>query len=196
MACEFSGIVRAAFSRRGHFAASIDFLPTEQPGGWHRQGDLLEVLHTGWDLMIAHPPCTYLSAAGLHFCRGNKERQAKRDEALKFVKSLMDAPIPHIAIENPVGYLSTAWRKPDQVVYMNDFGHAEARKPTCLWLKGLPKIQPTNSVPHIKSGGKRTSQWYESTRCPKKRSRTFPNFAEALADQWNLYSKGLAKNEE
>lgn len=190
VACEFSGIVRDAFAKRRHLAASCDFMATLRPNGWHRRGDILEVLDNGWDLMIAHPPpCTYLSAAGLHFCKGNKERQAKREQAMEFVKLLMDAPIPRIAIENPVGYLSTAWRKPDQVVYMNDFGHAEARKPTCLWLKGLPRLKATNPVQHIKSHGKRTSQWYESTCCPIKRSITFQGFAEAMADQWNLYSK-------
>lgn len=186
VACEFSGIVREAFERRGHTAWSCDLLPSEKP--WrHAQGDILEFLSLSqWDLMIAHPPCTYLSAAGLHYCKNNPDRMVKRDEAFAFVKRLFEMPIEKIAIENPVGYLSTAWRKPDQVCYMNDFGHAEARKPTCLWLKGLPAIKPTNSVPHIKSAnGKRTSQWYESTKCPKLRSKTFPNFAEAMAEQWS-----------
>ncbi len=184
IACEFSGIVREAFKARGHDAWSCDLLPTELIGQ-HIQDDVRNVLYEGWDLMIAHPPCTYLSAAGLHFCKNNPERIKKRKEALKFVMELMNCQIPKIAIENPVGYLSTAWQKPDQVVYMNDFGHAEARKPTCLWLRGLPKLKATKKVDLIRSAGKRTSKWYESVRSPKLRSITFKGFAEAMADQWS-----------
>ncbi len=185
IACEFSGIVREAFAARGHDAWSCDLVPTERPGQ-HILGDVREHLYDGWDLMIAHPPCTYLSAAGLHFCKGNKERMKKRGQAAAFVMEIMAAPIERIAIENPVGYLSTALRKPDQVVYMNDFGHPEARKPTCLWLKNLPALKATKSVPHIKSkgGGRRESEWYRKTKSARLRSLTFKGFAQAMADQW------------
>lgn len=186
IACEFSGVVREAFAHRGHDAWSVDLLPSEKPGQ-HVQDYIQDgILEEEWDLMIAHPPCTYLSAAGLHYCKGNPDRIKRRDLAVSFVKGLMQSPIKQIAIENPVGYLSTAWRKPDQVVYMNDFGHAEARKPTCLWLKNLPKLTPTNSLPHIKSkgGGKRESEWYRKTKSARERSRTFQGFADAMAAQW------------
>lgn len=184
ISCEFSGIVREAFKAQGHDAWSCDLEPTEIPGQ-HIQGDVLEVLNQGWDLMIAHPPCTYLSAAGLHYCKNNPERVEKREQAKAFVQRLFESDIPRIAIENPVGYLSTAWQKPTQVVYINDFEHPEARKPTCLWLKGLPKLIPPNPQPHRKNPkSKRLSEWYSKTRCSKLRSKTFPGFAEALAEQW------------
>lgn len=184
VACEFSGRVRRAFEKAGHDAWSCDLLPTTDPGK-HIEGDVLDILSAGWDLMVAHPPCTYLSAAGLHFCRDNPDRLKKRDNALSFVKKLWNAPIEKIAIENPVGYLSTAWQKPSQIIYMNDFGHAEARKPTCLWLKNLPKLSATNQVPHRKSAtGKRVSEWLAKTRDPKLRSITFQGVADAMADQW------------
>lgn len=184
IACEFSGIVRDAFIAKGHDAWSCDLLPTERPGP-HIQGDVLDILDDGWDLMIAHPPCTYLSAAGLHYCNNSQSRRHKRDCAFLFIKELWACKIPKIAIENPVGYLSSAWRKPDQVLYMNDFGHAEARKPTCLWLKNLPALRTTNSVPHkMQPGGKRVSEWYGKTRDKKLRSVTFQGIANAMADQW------------
>lgn len=182
VACEFSGTVRNAFAKLGHDAWSCDLLPAE---GKHIEKDCLEIINDGWDLMIAHPPCTYLSAAGLHFCKNNPKRIELREEALVFVRRLSEAPIEKIAIENPVGFLSTAWRKPDQVCYMNDFDHAEARKPTCLWLKNLPKIHATKKVDLIRSKtGKRVSEWYGRVRDPKLRSITFQGFADALADQW------------
>jgi hypothetical protein len=182
IACEFSGIVREAFRRRGHNAWSCDFESSEIKGQ-HFIDCVQNKLRMEWDLMIAHPPCTYLSAAGLHYCKGNPERQQSRDAALFFVKQLFEAPIAKIAIENPVGYLSTAWRKPDQTVRMNWFGHAEAIKPTCLWLKGLPPLVPTNEV-EPRRRGKRESEWYSKTKNKKDRSRTFAGFAEAMATQW------------
>lgn len=184
IACEFSGHVRNAFARRGHYSVSVDLLPTENKNGWHCQADIFDVLNDGWDLMIAHPPCTYLSAAGLHFCIGNKERQIKRDLALQFVSDLFLAPINKIAIENPVGYLSTAWRKPDQVVRMNWFGE-DAIKPTCLWLKGLPELKKTNEIKAtLATSGKRQSKWYQDNKTPRARSITMIGFANAMADQW------------
>lgn len=184
VACEFSGVVRDAFTRVGHDATSCDLEPSETPGK-HIQGDILGHLSDGWDLMIAHPPCTYLSAAGLHFCRRNPERVVLREAAVSFVVQLFNAPIPRIAIENPVGYLSTAWKTPSQIVRMNDFGHSDACKPTCLWLKNLPPLFATNIVCYRKHpGGKRVSEWFGKTRNPKLRSITFTGLAEAMAQQW------------
>lgn len=181
VACEFSGAVREAFRQRGHNAWSCDIIAAEP--GHHIQMDVRDVVHRKWDLMIAHPPCTYLSAAGLHYCRNNPERQRMRDSALEFVKFLWAAPVSKIAIENPVGYLSTAWQKPNQVVRMNWFGHSEAIKPTCLWLKNLPKLEPTDMV-EPRRRGKRESEWYSLTKCPKERSKTFSGLAQAMAEQW------------
>lgn len=183
VACEFSGRVRDAFIRKGHDAWSCDLLPTESPGP-HIRGDVLKILDQEWDMMIAHPPCTFLSAAGLHFCKGNADRIQKRDEAVMFVKKLAEAPIDKIAIENPVGYLSTIWQRPTQVIYMNDFGHSEARKPTCLWLKNLPLLQATKTVPFEKGAGKRVSLWFSKTRDPHQRSITFQGVADAMSEQW------------
>lgn len=188
VACEFSGTVRDAFLRRGHNAWSCDLVAAP---GRHIRGDIFDVInqYTPWelDLIIAHPPCTYLSAAGLHYCKNDLGRQDKRDRAVEFVKKLFNAPANRIAIENPVGYLSTAWRKPDQIVRMCDFGHAEAIKPTCLWLKGLPKLVPTKVVEPRHAGGRsRESEWYSKTKCKIKRSITFAGFAEAMAEQWGL----------
>lgn len=177
--------MRDAFRAKGHDAWSCDLLPTEKPGP-HFQTNILELIRQThwWDLMIAHPPCTYLSAAQMHYYKNNPSRQRARDEALKFVLELMSAPIDKIAIENPVGYLSTGWRKPDQVCYMNHFGHADARKPTCLWLKNLPKLTDTEILPLRRSNQKRTSEWYEKTK-GRKRSITFTGFADAMAEQWS-----------
>ena len=189
VACEFSGTVRRAFQRKGHEAWSCDLLPAEDGEEfYHHEGDVFDIIHDGWDLMIAHPPCTYLSAAQMHYYKGNPKRRAERDKALEFVRQLMGAPIPRIAIENPVGYLSTAWRKPDQVVRMNWFGHADAIKPTCLWLKNLPLLKATNEV-EPRRRGKRESEWYSLNKTAKARSRTFQGLADAMAD---LYSKGEA----
>lgn len=141
VACEFSGRVRDAFEDRGHEAWSCDLLPTEQPGR-HIEGDVLEVLGDGWDLMIAHPPCTYLSSSGLHWNKRRPGRAAQTEEALAFVRALLEAPIDRIALENPVGCISTRIRPPDQTVQPWQFGHSES-KATCLWLKNLPLLRPT-----------------------------------------------------
>ena len=145
VACEYSGAVRDALIRRGHDAVSCDLLPTDAPGP-HIEGDVLPLLADGWDMMIAFPPCTYLCASGMHWTtRGLRDPQLTAD-ALAFVRALMDAPIPRVAIENPIGRISTAIRKPDQVIHPWQFGHAES-KTTCLWLTGLPPLQPTHILP-------------------------------------------------
>lgn len=147
VACEYSGRVRDAFARLGHDAMSCDLLPTDAPGK-HYQGNVLDIIGDGWDLMIAHPPCTYLSVSGMHWTtRGLRDPQLTKD-ALDFVRALMAAPIPRIAIENPVSVISTRIRKPDQVIQPWQYGH-DASKKTCLWLKGLPRLRPTAHVlPH------------------------------------------------
>ncbi len=141
IACEFSGTVRDAFIRRGHEALSCDLLPTESPGP-HHQGDVREILNDGWDLMVAHPSCQFLAVSG---ARWMAQRRKKTEEALDFVRLLLKAPIPHIALENPVSIISTRIRKPDQIIQPWMFGHGET-KATCFWLKNLPKLEPTDVV--------------------------------------------------
>jgi hypothetical protein len=176
VACEYSGTVRDAFIARGHDAMSCDLLPTERPGP-HHQGSVLDILDDGWDLMIAHPPCTHLAVSG---ARWWKDKQGEQAEALDFVRDLMAAPIPRIAIENPISKISTAIRKPDQIVQPWQFGHGET-KATCLWLKGLSKLVPTQVVEgreariHKMSPG--PDRW-------KERSRTYQGIADAMASQW------------
>lgn len=175
--CEFSGVVREAFRANGHEAWSCDLLPTEDPSPWHRQEDVLGLLGEGWDLMVAHPPCTYLAVSG---ARWFKERQQEQAEALAFVQTLLDAPIPRIAVENPVSVISTRIRKPDQIVQPWQFGHPET-KATCLWLKGLPLLVPTRFVEG------RHGRVHREPPSPdrwKRRSRTLIGIAEAMADQW------------
>jgi len=176
VACEFSGIVREAFARRGHDAVSCDLLDTEMPGRHHR-GDVRGILHDGWDLMVAHPPCTHLAVSG---ARWFARKRLERAEALDFVQELMDAPIPRIAIENPVSIISSNIRKPDQIIQPWQFGHGET-KATCLWLKGLPKLKPTDVVhgrePRVHHAPPSPDRW-------KARSRTFAGIAEAMAEQW------------
>lgn len=141
VACEYSGRVRDAFLARGHDALSCDLLPTEV-AGLHYQGDVFDVIGDGWDLLIAHPPCTHLAVSG---ARWFKDKQVEQAEALEFVRRLLSAPVPRIALENPVSIISSRIRKPDQVIQPWQFGHGET-KATCLWLKGLPKLTPTDVV--------------------------------------------------
>lgn len=181
--CEFSGTVRSAFCRLGHDAWSCDLLPADD-GGPHLQCDVLDVLHYGWDLAIFHPPCTHLAVSGArHFAR----KQAEQAEALGFVRRLLDAPIPRIALENPVSVISSRIRKPDQIIQPWQFGHAESKK-TCLWLKGLPPLRPTDVLPQravwdnqTPSGqnklGPSPDRW-------KIRSKTYTGIACAMAEQW------------
>lgn len=141
VACEYSGRVRDAFLRRGHDALSCDLLPTETPGP-HYQGDVRAILGDGWDLLIAHPPCTHLAVSGARWFKDKIQEQA---EALNFVRLMLDAPIKRIALENPISIISSRIRKPDQIIQPWQFGHGET-KATCLWLKGLPLLQPTSIV--------------------------------------------------
>ena len=176
VACEYSGVVRDAFIAAGHDAVACDLLPTERPGP-HYQGDVRDILNDGWDLMVAHPPCTHLAVSG---ARWFKDKRAEQAEALEFVRLLMDAPIPRIAIENPVSVISSRIRKPDQIVQPWQFGHGET-KATCLWLKGLRPLYPT----HIVAG--REARVHRMPPGPdrwKERSRTFTGIAAAMAAQW------------
>jgi hypothetical protein len=176
IACEFSGIVRDAFKAKGHDATSCDLLPTERPGK-HYEGDVHAILRANWDLMIAHPPCTYLAVSG---ARWFKFRQKEQAHALWLVELLLNAPIPKIALENPISIISTKIRKPDQIIQPWMFGHGET-KATCLWLKNLPMLRPTSIVEgrkarvHLEPPG--PDRW-------KNRSRTFQGIADAMADQW------------
>lgn len=191
VACEYSGRVRDAFAARGHDAMSCDLLPTDVPGK-HYQGDIFDVIDAGWDLMIAHPPCTYLCSSGLHWNTRIDGRQALTDEALAFVKRLLDAPIKRIALENPIGCISSQIRKPDQTIQPYQFGH-DASKSTCLWLKNLPVLTPTELIaPRIVAGKRRWANQTDSgqNKLPpsadrwKIRSETYQGIAAAMAAQW------------
>ena len=178
IACEFSGVVRDAFIGGGHDAMSCDLLPTETPGP-HYQGDVRDVLDYPWDLMIAHPPCTHLSVSGARYF-ADKRMDGRQQSAVSFFMRLAKADIPRIAIENPVCVMSTLWRKPDQTIQPWEFGHGET-KATCLWLKGLPPLQPTDIVP-----GREARVWKmppSETRA-LERSRTYTGVAQAMAKQW------------
>ncbi len=177
IACEFSGAVRGAFRALGHDAWSCDLLPGEDESGFHVIGDCLGQLDRGWDLMIAHPPCTHLAVSG---ARWFKDKLPEQEAALRFVRALLDAPIPRIALENPISIISSKIRKPDQIVQPWMFGHGET-KATCLWLKGLPKLVPTKIVdgrtPRVHFASPGPDRW-------KERSRTLPGIAQAMAEQW------------
>lgn len=191
VACEYSGTVRDAFLRAGHEAMSCDLLPTDVPGP-HYQGDVRDVLHDGWDLMVAHPPCTYLCSSGLHWNKRTPGRAELTEQALDFVRLLLDAPIEKIAVENPIGAIGTRIKKATQTIQPWQFGH-DASKATCLWLKNLPPLQPTAIVePRIVNGKKRWANQTDSgqNRLPpsadrwKIRSETYRGIAEAMAQQW------------
>ena len=191
VACEYSGKVRDAFIRQGHQAVSCDLLPTDSPGP-HYQGDVFDIINDSWDLMIAHPPCTYLSVSGMHWTtRGLRDPQLTED-AIDFVQRLLDAPIEKIALENPVSVISSRIRKPDQIVTPYMFGH-DASKKTCLWLKNLPLLTATDYVePRIINGKKRWGNQTDSGQnklAPsadrwKIRSETYQGIADAMAKQW------------
>lgn len=181
IACEFSGTVRDAFIAKGHDAISCDLLPTEKPGP-HYQGDVFDIIDYGFDLMIAHPPCTHLSVSGArHFVE--KRIDGRQQAAVSFFKKLAKSDIEMIAIENPISIISSLWRKPDQIIQPWQFGHGET-KSTCLWLKNLPKLTPTNIV----SG--RDARIHKMLPSPdrwKERSRTFKGIADAMANQYSFY---------
>lgn len=177
VACEFSGAVRRAFRARGHNAWSCDLLPSDDDSPHHIREDVMVCLDREWDMMIAFPPCTHLAVSGARWFRGKEKEQT---EALDFVRGLMRAPIDKIAIENPVSVISTKIAKPDQIVQPWQFGHGETKK-TCLWLKNLPPLEPTNIV------GGRESRIHRMPPSPnrgKKRSITYQGIAEAMAEQW------------
>lgn len=184
VACEYSGAVRDAFIASGHDAMSCDLLPTDVPGP-HYQGDVLEIIDDGWDLMVAHPPCTYLSASGMHWTTRGLRDPKLTEDALAFVCRLMDASIPCIAIENPVSVISSRIRKPDQIIQPWMFGHGET-KATCLWLNGLSKLTATDIV-----DGRENKVW----RMPpgpdrwKQRSKTYGGVAAAMAAQWGTNAR-------
>ncbi len=180
VACEFSGIVREEFSKMGHDAVSCDLLDSEIPGK-HYRGDIRDLLDGDWDLMIAHPPCTHLAVSGAKWFRFKKKEQA---DALDFVQDLMDSNIPRIALENPISVISSHIRKPDQIIQPWQFGHGET-KATCLWLKNLPKLVPTNIVDG------REQRVFRTPPSPERwkiRSRTFQGIAKAMATQWGKNS--------
>jgi hypothetical protein len=176
VACEFSGVVRDAFAAQGHDAWSCDLIPTTK-GDKHIVGDVQNILTDGWDLMIAHPPCTHLCVSG---ARWFKDKLPEQAEALWFVDMLLNAPIPKIALENPISIISTRIRKPDQIIQPWQFGHGET-KATCLWLKNLPKLLPTDIVEG------REARIHRLPPTPdrwKLRSITFEGIAKAMAQQW------------
>jgi site-specific DNA-cytosine methylase len=191
VACEYSGRVRDAFIRAGHYAASCDLLPSDSPLGDHYQCNVLDILDHDWDLMIAHPPCTYLSVSGMHWTtRGLRDPQLTID-ALAFVELLMDAPIERIAIENPVSVISSRIRKPNQIIQPWWFGH-DASKKTCLWLKNLPLLTPTNQLPGDSKTRRGNQTASGQNKLPpskdrwKIRSETYQGIANAMAEQWGV----------
>jgi hypothetical protein len=178
VACEYSGAVRDAFLSAGHDATSCDLLPTESEGP-HYQGDVFDIIDDDWDLMIAHPPCTHLAVSG---ARWFKDKMKEQEEALSFVRRLMLAPIPRKAIENPISIISSRICKPDQIIQPWQFGHGET-KATCLWLKNLPKLTPTNVV---EGREQRVHRMPPGPDRWKERSRTYKGIAEAMAAQWGV----------
>jgi hypothetical protein len=193
IACEYSGTVRDAFRAAGHDAVSCDLLPTDVPGP-HYQGSVFDIIGDGWDLMVCHPPCTYLCSSGLHWNTKRPERAAQTEDAIKFALALMGAPIEHIVMENPIGCLSSRYRKPDQIIQPYEFGH-DASKATCLWLKNLPLLLPTEYIaPRLVDGLPRWGNQTDSgqNNLPptadrwKIRSETYAGIAKAMAEQWSV----------
>jgi len=180
VACEFSGTVRNAFRSQGHDAVSCDLLPAED-GGPHLLADALGVLADGWDLMVGHPPCTYLAVCGARWWKGHEREQA---EAFEFFMALWRAPIPRVALEQPISRVSTLFRKPDQIIHPWQYGHGES-KPTSLWLRGLPPLVPTDVVAGREKRKAWATGWGQAGADRwRYRSRTYPGFADAMAKQW------------
>ena len=206
VACEHSGRVRDAFRERGHDAYSCDLMPGEPESVYHLQGDVSERLMDGWELMIAHPPCTYLANCGLHWNGKVVGRQQQTEDALAFVRRLLEAPIRHIAIENPSGCISTRIRRPDQTIHPWQFGHPES-KTTCLWLKNLPKLRPTHWLAPERRQANGRPQWENQTPSGqnkigpsadrwKQRSLTYVGIANAMAAQWSDLSEWVDYTKE
>jgi len=193
VACEFSGTVREAFAKLGHNAWSCDLEPTSLPGN-HYQGDMFDIVNDGWDLIIAHPPCTHLAVSGArHFEK--KRADGRQQQGIDFFMRVINIDVPKLVVENPIGIMSTLYRKPDQIIQPFEYGH-EATKSTCLWLKGLPLLKPTNIVSKGEfvtfPSGKRMNKWYadSSKLSPKERekyrNKTFQGIADAMAKQWSI----------
>ena len=191
VACEFSGTVRDAFAKLGHEAWSCDLEPSQSNGN-HYQGDMFDIINEGWDLMIAHPPCTHLAVSGArHFAK--KQADGRQQQGIDFFIKVVSSNVPMTAVENPIGIMSSIYRKPDQIIQPWQYGH-KTTKATCLWLKGLPLLNPTNIVEKgefvVFPSGKRMSKWYADSakHSPKERERirnkTFQGIADAMADQW------------
>jgi len=180
VACEFSGVVRDAFWHRGHYAISCDFFPSMGTGYiYHYRGDVFDIIDDGWDLMIAFPPCTHLAVSGARWFK-EKRRDGRQQTAINFFMNLVNSPIKKIAIENPISIMSTVYRKPNQIIQPWMFGHGET-KATCLWLKGLPKLKPTNIVNGREA---RIHKMPPSKNRGKLRSITYQGIADAMASQW------------
>lgn len=179
VACEYSGRVREAFRKRGHDAWSCDLLESEDGSCYHLKGDVWQWIWGGWDMMIAHPPCTDLAVSGARYF-AEKIADGRQARALQFVQDLMDSPIDKLAIENPISVISTKIRKPDQIIQPWQFGHGET-KATCLWLRGLPKLVPTNIV---EGRSDRIHKMAPGPNRWKERSRTYQGIADAMAEQW------------
>jgi hypothetical protein len=190
IACEFSGIVRDAFAAKGHDAWSCDLLPTERAGK-HIQMDVLKILDDGWDMMIAHPPCTHLAVSGARWFK-EKQKDGRQQQGIDFFLKLVNAPIEKIAVENPICIMNKKYKKPDQIIQPYQFGH-DASKSTCLWLNGLPRLKPTQYIePRLVDGKKRWGNQTDGGQnklCPSEhraadRSRTYQGIANAMAEQW------------
>lgn len=190
VACEYSGRVREAFRKLGHDALSCDLLDSEDDSKYHIKGDVIDLLNKGWDLLIAHPPCTHLAVSGArHFAK--KRESGQQQEAIDFFMKLATCDIPKKAIENPVCIMSSVWRKPDQIIHPYMFGHPE-QKSTCLWLEGLPILKETNNVKEYMMTLTRSERERVHMMPPcvdrwKERSRTFQGIADAMAEQWGGY---------
>ena len=207
VACEESQVLTKSFRDIGHDAFSCDVLATSGDNPeWHLQGDVSPILNDGWDMIVAFPPCTYLSVTGNAWFNVEKwgekavQRHIARDRAVDFFMSIANADSPMIAIENPVGVMSTRWRKPDQIIFPYQFGNPVSKR-TCLWLKGLPELVPTDIVDEeprrVYANGKSMGEWYaKSWDLPRSqraayRSKTFPGIAKAMAEQWSEFSNGV-----
>ena len=194
VACEFSGTVRDSFIKGGHEAISCDLVPSDKPGP-HYQGNVLDIINDGWDLMIAHPPCTFLTVTGNKWYKPEyadrfPTRHQDREDAVEFFMTLINAPIDKICVENPVGIMSSRYQKPTQIIQPYEFGHPEPKK-TCLWLKNLPKLVPTEIVEpeyFVSKSGKRLATWYYkpsfTPERQKMRNKTFQGIADAMVSQW------------
>lgn len=199
IACEFSGIVRDAFTELGHNAVSCDFLESEAPG-LHYKGNVIDIINDGWDLCIAHPPCTYLCLAQAHLLSKDKERKEKSKEALQFILNIYNSKIPKVVIENPIGALTKLWRKPDQIIFPYQFGDPY-RKDICLWIKGVRKLKIPEAKywnKERKSVSNHTNGRMSNEERSKIKSRFFPKLAKAMANQWSLidenYKPGSLQN--